>query len=71
MAQPLNRRGIPTTLTLHSRKPTAVNYIIGVAAIPGGFDRVADLREANGGIELVAASGKRVRCAVEVGWLAR
>jgi hypothetical protein len=65
----LNRRGIPTTLTLHPKKPTTVSYIIGVVAIPAGFDRVVDLRETKRGIELLAASGQRVRCVVDLGWL--
>ena len=65
----LNRRGIPTTLTLNPKKPTTVNYIMAVAAIPRGFDRVAEIRAAKGGVELVAASGKRARCAVDVEFL--
>jgi hypothetical protein len=68
-ANPLNRRGIPTALTLHPRKPTAVSYIFGVAAIPKGFDRVAEIREHRTGVELVSPSGQRVRCAVDLGWL--
>jgi hypothetical protein len=68
-ANPLNRRGIPTALRLHPRKPTTVNYIIGVAAIPAGFDRVAEIRAVAAGVELVAKSGKRVRCGVELDWL--
>ena len=69
-ANPLSRRGIPTTLTLHSRKPTAINYIMAVAEIPAGFDRVAAIRAAPGGVELVAASGKRVPCALDLEFLA-
>jgi hypothetical protein len=68
-ANPLSRRGIPTTLRLHPKKPTTVNYIIGVAAIPQGFDRVADIRAIPGGVELVSRSGKRVRSGVELDWL--
>jgi hypothetical protein len=71
-AQPnvLSRRGIPTTLTLDSKRPLAVNYIIGVAEVPKGFDRVKDILPArDGGIELLAASGKRVRSAVDVTFL--
>ena len=30
----LNKRGVPTTLTLSPRKPTVVNYIMAVAEIP-------------------------------------
>ncbi len=65
----LNRRGIPTTLALKTGKPTAVNYIIGVAAIPAGFDRVKSIRAVADGIEFVAASGKRAECPLELGFL--
>jgi hypothetical protein len=70
-SNPLKRLGIPTTLTLHPKKPTTVNYLFGVAEIPAGFDHVADIRETSGGVDLVARSGKRVRCAVDLEWLGR
>jgi hypothetical protein len=65
----LNRRGLPTTLALQGRKPTAVNYLIAVAAIPAGFDRVRTIRALNGGVELVAASGKRAACPLDLTFL--
>jgi hypothetical protein len=65
----LNRRGIPTALMLNPKKPAAIRYIVGVAEIPVGFDRVAAIKRTPEGIELLAASGKRVRCAVDVGFL--
>lgn len=68
---PVNRRGIPTALALSARKPTVVNYIVGVAAIPAGFDRVARISPTKEGVEFVAASGKRATCAVDVGFLNR
>jgi hypothetical protein len=58
-ANPLSRAGIPTTLALNPQQPTTVNYVVGVAAIPPGFDRVADITATKTGIELRAASGKR------------
>lgn len=66
---PLTRRGIPTALTLTPRKPTAIPYIIGVAAIPAGFDRVRSIEQINGGIELVASNGKRAHAPIEVDFL--
>lgn len=66
----LSRAGLPTTLTLNPKKPTVVNYIVGVAAIPAGFDRVKEIRAVKSGIELVAANGKRTSCALDVGFLA-
>lgn len=68
----LNRAGIPTTLTLHPKKPTTVNYIMAVAAIPAGFDRVAEIvaaRDGAGGVELVAESGQRARAAVDLDFI--
>ena len=68
--------GVPTALMLNAKKPTTVNYIMAVAAVPKGFDRVKDIRAVAGGapsggaVELVAESGKRVRCALDVGFLA-
>jgi len=68
-ANPLSRRGIPTTVRLNPRQPTVVNYIMGAVELPVGFDRVADIRAAKNGIELVAASGKRARAEVDLAWL--
>lgn len=65
----LSRRGIPTTLTLAAKKPTAINYIIGVAAIPAGFDRVKTIRKAGDGIDLMAANGKRAHCPLDLEFL--
>jgi hypothetical protein len=66
---PLNRRGIPTTLTLDPKKPTAVNYVMAVAAIPAGFDRVKAIKKTADGVELFAANGKRARAVLDVGFL--
>lgn len=66
---PLNRRGIPTTLTLHPKKPTTVSYIIGVAEIPNGFESVRAIRPVADGVELVGAGSKRVRCELELNFL--
>jgi hypothetical protein len=65
----LNRRGIPTTLALKAKQPTAIPYIVGVAEIPDGFDRVREIRPTKAGIELVAASGARARCPLELAFL--
>jgi hypothetical protein len=66
---PLRRRGIATAVPLHSRRPTTVRYIMGVAAVPPGFDRVADIRPAGGGIELVASNGLRSSVRLDLGFL--
>jgi hypothetical protein len=68
---PLSRRGIPTTLAMSPKTPTTVNYILGVAAIPAGFDRVKQIARTRDGIELIAANGKRAACTVDVGFLSK
>lgn len=65
----LTRLGLPTTLPLSARKPTRVNYIIGVASIPAGFDRVKQIHPKKDGIELVAANGKRASAPLNIGFL--
>jgi len=49
--------------------PTTIRYIMGVAEIPSGFDRVADIRPAGGGVELVASNGLRCRVRIDLGFL--
>jgi hypothetical protein len=68
-SNPLRRLGIATTLPLHRTRPTTVRYIMGVAAVPVGFDRVADIRPASGGVEFVAKSGLRSRVRIDLGFL--
>jgi len=68
---PISAKGIPTCLTLNPRTPLVVPYIMGVAAIPRGFDRVASIRAnaSNRGITLESASGKSARAAVQLDFL--
>ncbi|MSU71917.1 MAG: hypothetical protein EXS43_06190 [Opitutus sp.] len=66
---PLNRKGIPTALALHPKRPTMISYIMGVAAIPAGFDRVARIQAARNGVELISSSGRRVSCSIDLAWL--
>ena len=70
---PLSVMGIPTCLRLDPGKPLAVNYIMGVARIPAGFDRVVSI-EAQAGqqaIVLNSASGKQTVAAVDLAFLDR
>lgn len=66
---PVNRRGYATALQLDPATPLVVNYIMGVAAIPRGFDRVQSIQPARGGITITSASGRSVRARVDVGFL--
>ncbi len=58
----------PTCVTLDAKKPMVVNYIMGVAAIPAGFDRVRTIEAGadHKSIVLKAASGKAATARVEL-----
>jgi hypothetical protein len=65
---PVSARGFPTCLRLDARRPLVVNYIMGVARIPAGFERVVSIQAlpGNEGIALHAAKGKRVEAPVDL-----
>lgn len=65
----LSRAGYPTTVTLSKKTPLRVAHIFAVAAIPRGFDVVADVEAVEGGVVLTAESGKTARATVDVGFL--
>jgi hypothetical protein len=68
---PISAKGFPTCLRLDARKPLAVNYIMGVASIPAGFDRVVSIQAlpGNKAIALRSASGKRTETPVDLGFV--
>jgi hypothetical protein len=68
---PISKKGFPTCLTLNARKPLVVPYIMGVAKIPAGFDRVTAIRAVPGSqaIVLESASGKQAKSDVAVDFL--
>jgi hypothetical protein len=70
---PLSAKGFPTCVRLSPKRPLTVNYIMAVANLPAGFDRVATItaNRANDAVTLCSASGKLVTLALEVGFLAR
>lgn len=61
----LSRRGVATSIELDPSKPTAINYIEGVALIPRDFGRVADVTFGEEGITFVDVSGKTVDLPVQ------
>jgi hypothetical protein len=67
----ISRKGFPTCLALNPKKPLVVPYIMGVAGIPAGFDRVVSIRAGRGKrtILLKSASGKQAQAAVDVSFL--
>jgi len=68
-ANPISAKGWPTCLMLDPAKPTVVNYIMGIAMIPSGFDRVAEIRSENRGIVLLSKSGKSAKARVDLAFL--
>jgi hypothetical protein len=68
---PISKKGFPTCLVLNARKPLAIPYIMGVARIPAGFDRVASVRASQGNqaIVLESASGRQAKSAVDLDFL--
>jgi hypothetical protein len=71
-ANPVSRAGVATSVTLSPERPLVVNYIMAMAAIPAGFDEVKAIEAARDGrsVVLTARSGKKVRQAVDVRFLA-
>jgi len=67
----ISAKGYPTCVTLSPRKPLVVPYIMGVARIPSGFDRVVSIQASgsNHAINLESASGKRARAVVHLDFL--
>ena len=68
---PISQKRFPTCLKLDARNPLVVNYIMGVARIPAGFDRVASIQAARGnrGVVLKSASGRQTVAAANPDFL--
>jgi hypothetical protein len=66
---PLARRGFPTVVELDVQRPTSVNYIMGVAAVPRGFDKVSRIERTAEGVDLVASNGRRTHTLLNVDFL--
>jgi hypothetical protein len=68
---PISRKGFPTGLKLDSRKSLVVNYIMGVAKIPSGFDRATSIHAARGKqhVVLKSVNGRQAVAALNVDFL--
>lgn len=66
---PVADKGFPTHLELDPLHPLVVPYIMGVAPIPPGFDRVVAIDEAEDGVALRSASGQIAPVTVELDFL--
>ena len=64
-----SNRGIATVLKLHARRPTVINYIMAIAKIPAGFDRVAEIEAGDGAVILKSRGGKAVKAPLDAGFL--
>jgi len=70
---PISARGFPTCLRLDPRQPLLVAYIMGLARIPAGFDRVEAIEAlpGNQAIALRSASGRHTETPVDLDFLLR
>ncbi len=70
-SNPLSKRGVPTVLKLDPKQPLVVPYIMGVASIPAGFDRVREITPGKGerSVTLVSHSGKTIRTPLRTDFL--
>ncbi len=66
---PLTRKGFRTALELHRGASTTVNYIMAVATIPEGFDRVHEIEVGADSVRLVADGGLSVETPIDVPFL--
>jgi hypothetical protein len=66
---PLSESGYPTVLKLQRRSPLNVNYIMGVAELPQGFERVQSIVRQPGGILLKSTAGHRLPVTVDYSFL--
>jgi hypothetical protein len=68
---PISAKGWTTSLRLDRKKPLIVNYIMGVAAIPAGFDKVAAIEPAADGksVTLQATGGRKAAAKVDLEFL--
>ena len=66
---PISRRGYRTCFELDPARPLVVNYIMAVAAVPAGFDRVEAIEPTEGGVTLRSHSGQSVVAPLELSFL--
>jgi hypothetical protein len=65
---PVSDKGFPTSVTLNAGEPLTVSYIMGIAKIPAGFDRVKSIEAAPDQRQIIlrSASGKETKAAVDL-----
>jgi len=65
----LTRAGAPTAVSLRPDRPLRVAHILGLAAIPRGFDAVKSIVPARGGATLTSRSGRKVFAPLDLGFV--
>ena len=63
---PVSKAGISTVLQLRRDRVTTINYIMGVVALPSGFDRLKSVRLSGNSLIATASSGVVARHAVDL-----
>jgi hypothetical protein len=62
---PWSDKGIPTAIALNRKQSTRIPYIMGVAAIPDGFDSVKAIQRTTHGIRILSVNGKHIEHPVD------
>lgn len=68
-SNPIARKGYPTALQLRPDESLVIPYIMGIAAIPKGFDQVKQIEREKNGLRLIAANGKTAKAPVAMEFL--
>lgn len=70
-ANPLSQRSCPTCVHLDPREPLVIRYIMGVALVPRGFDRLISIEPGETGqvVTLRSQNGKSATASVDVKFL--
>lgn len=66
---PWNAKGVPTSLKFSPARAARIPYIMGVAALPDGFDVVRSIRRTDTGVRLTSANGRQIDHAVDLSFL--
>ena len=57
---PWREKGVPTALPLGGKKGLRIPYIMGVAALPGDFEKVSAIERVSGGVRLLSPGGAHI-----------
>ena len=68
-SNPVNRRGFATSVLIPKNKPFTVNYIMAVAEIPRGFEKVQAIEAGDGHVTLISTGNHRVLVPMDTGFL--